>query len=348
MGKIKTVLIFSAIFFLVGCSTPNSVKKDSEVGSIWKSSDGGKTWEVKNQANEETQLPQMDILNFIFNTIDNDQQLISSSKGGYLIKTLDGGDNWTKINLQVSKIYGLDVDPNDGSIIYASGIVKERGKLFKSFDGGEEWKEIFTFPADGPLITNLIVDKKDSKIIYISTSDNQIIKSYDSGESWQQIFDTNQPIVKILIDSKNNNLVYAIDIKGKMFRSNAAGKNFEEIKVEIENKKINGFSVIEVDPFHENWIYVGGRSGLCLSKDSGESWQELPTTFNKSENNPIKAIAINPDNSKEIIFGSSLAVYKSIDSGENWSTSQFDGEQKIRIIEYNPKNTEEVYVGFSK
>lgn len=345
MQKTKIFAVVLGSIFLVGCSLSGSGVSVGSSGSIWKSTDGGKNWEVKNKVDEKIRVPILDILNFAFSGQDG-RNFFVGTKDGVLLQTLDGGETWRKMNFQSPKIYGLDLDPNDAKIIYASGVWNKRGKIFKSFDGGEIWKEIFTFPGDGPLVVSLIVDIKNANIIYISTSDNQILKSYDAGESWQNILNSQNPVVKILIDKKNSDLVYSIDLDGNILRSRDAGKTFEDISKNIENEE--GISVIEVDPANENWIYAGGKTGLLLSKDAGDSWQEFSSTFNKSENYPIKAIAINPNNSNEIIYGATQAIYRSNDGGSNWTTSQFTGEQSIRIIKYNPLNSSEVFVGFSK
>ncbi len=345
MGKIKIISIVLGVIFLAGCTTSGSKIVPPKTGSIWKSADGGKTWEAKSMANETTKLPQMDVLSFVFNPNDANN-LFVGTKDGILLQTTDGGNSWKKANFQSPKIYGLGIDASDGRIIYASGVFNKRGKVFKSLDAGENWKEVFTFPAEGPLVTNLIVDRKNSNTIYISTSDNQLLKSFDAGVSWQNIFKLENPLTRILIDSKNSDWVFVIDLDGKVFRSLDAGKTFAEISKNIKND--DGISVIEMDPFNSGWIYAGGKSGLYLSKDAGDTWQEFSSAPNNSSSYPIKAIAVNPSNSNEIIYGASLAVYKSTDGGINWTTSQFDEKQSVRVIEYNPLNPQEIFVGFSE
>jgi len=345
MQKIKTMAVLFGAIFLAGCSISGSGITTGSASSVWKSADGGKTWEAKSKVDEKTRIPMVDVLSFAFNANDS-KNLFVGTKDGVLLQTTDGGETWKKMNFQSPKIYGLDLDPNDGKIVYASGVWNKRGKIFKSLDGGTVWKEIFTFPAEGPLVVNLIIDKKSSNIIYISTSDNQVLKSYDAGESWQNILNAQGPIDKIVIDKKNSNLIYLMGLNGDISRSRDAGKTFEDISKNIKNEE--GISVIEVDPSNENWIYAGGRTGLLLSKDAGDTWQEFTSTFNNSKNYPIKAIAINPNNSNEIVYGATLALYRSIDGGNNWTTSQFDGEQFIRVLRYNPLNSSEIFVGFSK
>ena len=351
MQRIKILALVFGSIFLAGCSLSGSGSGiiSSNSGSLWKSIDGGKTWEVKNKVDEKATIPQVDVLNIAFNLQDG-KNIFSGTKDAILLKTNDGGETWTKANFSSIKIYGLDVDPNDGKIIYASGILDKRGKIFKSLDGGENWKEIFTMPADGPLVVYLIIDKKSSNNIYVATSDNQILKSQDSGNSWQNVLNAENPIIKIYLDQKNDNLLYAIDQNGTIFRSEDAGKTFENMmeKISASLENVSTLSTIETDPNNENWIYAGGETGLIISKDKGEKWSQITSTINNSKDYPIKTIAINPYNSNEIVYGASLAVYKSIDGGNNWTTSQFESDKTIRIIKYNPQNGSEIWVGFSK
>lgn len=351
MQKIKILGVVLGSIFLAGCSLNGSgISTGGNSGSIWKTIDGGKTWEIKNKVDEKTKIPEVDVLSIAFNAQDG-KTLFVGTKDGILLKTINGGETWTKANFSSSKIYGLDVDPNNGKIIYASGLLNKRGKIFKSVDGGDNWQEIFTMPAEGPLVVNLVVDKKSSNVIYVATSDNQILKSSDSGISWKNVLNAQNPITRVSIDQKNSNLVYAIDLNGAIFRSKDGGNVFENISEKISEsiENMSGeLSIIETDPYHESWVYAGGSAGLIISKDGGEKWSQLGSTINNSKDYPIKTIIINPANSNELMYGSSLAVYKSVDSGINWSTSQFENSGTIRVLKYNPLNSSEVYVGFSK
>jgi photosystem II stability/assembly factor-like uncharacterized protein len=250
---------------------------------------------------------------------------------------------------QSQKVFGLDFDPLDGKIIYASGVWQGRGKIFKSFDSGAKWEEIYTAPADGPLVISLKVDKKNGNIVYVSTSDNQVLKSLDGGKSWKNIFVAPNPVLKVAIDRANSDLVYVLTQGRGVFRSRNGGQDFEEISRQFFQafKGVQDVSVLETDPTSGNAVYLAGAAGIMRSKDAGNTWEKMEI-LNDPQKFPVRAIAINPSNGREIIYGAAQAVYRSSDGGESWVTSQFDVSRMVNVLKHADAQPSVVYLGLSK
>jgi photosystem II stability/assembly factor-like uncharacterized protein len=249
------------------------------------------------------------------------------------------------------KVYGLALSPADGKTLYASGVWQGTGKIFKTEDDGENWTEIYTSPASGPIVISLIIDPKNSNVIYATTDKKEAIKSTDGGATWKNIYLADNPILKFAIDAKNSNLVYFITTGGKVFQSYDGGENFEDITKKISKDSFsfsNGkFNVLRTDPTQSSHVYLAGAGGIMLSTDAGENWQEV-LALNNPENFPVRALAINPKNSDEIVYAMDQATYKSTDGGKNWKTFQFDNNLKANILEYNSSVSGELYIGFTK
>lgn len=331
-----------------GCSFGSSDSSGtSTAGSIWKSGDGGKTWEVKNKTSEKINLSAVDVLSMAVNPYDAKNILVGTMKDG-ILATSDGGESWTLLNFQSEKVYGLDIDNMDGRIVYASGVWQKRGKIFKSSDSGNTWQEIYTAPSAGPLVISLTLDKKNSNIVYATTSDNQVMKSTDAGGSWKNIYQAPSPVLRVVIDSVNDNLIYFNLLTGGLFRSSDGGSSFTEISKNVFSveKSSQGISIVETDPSNANIVYVAGAVGMLQSKDAGNSWQKIKL-LSDSQAFPVKALAVNPRNPNEIIYGASQATYKSVDAGASWTTAQFDTAKAINILKYNPSESNVVYMGLS-
>lgn len=350
-------LVMLSVLALSGCGnssvstdSSSSAKNYSIAKSIWKSSDGGETWEAKDQSKDKLSVNDLDVLSMAVNPGDSQNILVGFKNGGY-IKTEDGGGIWQKTNFISERVYGLAFDPGNPQTIYASGVWQERGKLFKSEDSGENWKEIFTAASNGPFIVALIIDKNNPKIIYATTSDKQAMKSEDSGESWKNIYQAKSPIVKLAMDSSHSNLIYAITLNGQVSRSTDSGKTFSDITGNLLKKLSfsvdDDYEFLEADPQNSNWVYLAGKSGIIRSKDAGDSWEKV-VTLNDPSSSPVTALAINPQNSNELIYGAAQAIYKSTDGGSTWKTSQFDTEKSISVIKYDPKNPQNIYLGLKK
>jgi len=350
----KCLIIALAIISLAtfsGCSLKNPISSTgtSSSGSIWKSSDGGKNWEFKNKTGEKTTLPAVDVLSIAISPTDSNKVMFGTRENG-IILTKDGGENLEATSFTSGKVYGLEINPGDENIVYASGVWQGRGKIFKSQDFGKNWKEIYTSAADGPLVISLTIDRNNPQIIYASTSDNQIIKTTNAGETWKNIFTGQNPVLKVAIDKSNSNLIYFITTAA-IERSKDGGADFEDLSklaADVDKEASNrDFSVVVTDPYNGNWVYAGGGMGILRSKNSGDTWEKV-TILNNPQNFPVKALSISPANSKEIIYGASQAAYKSADEGINWSTSQFESSKSVKVVRYSTADPSVVYLGLSK
>lgn len=351
------ILVFIPIFS--GCSllptpTDNSdtappAKKYAISQSIWKSTDGGKTWEAKNSLEEKPRVADVDVLSMAINPKDTQNIYLGLRKGG-IMKTIDGGESWEFSKIFTSeKVYGLALDPEDSKIIYASGVYQGRGKMFKSVDSGETWTEIYTSASDGPLVIGMALDTHNRQILYAATSDGQIIKSSDSGASWQNIYHSRDPVTKIAIDKDNGNLVYFLTLGGTLSRSRDGGKNIENISKNFSrtfssNQK---YAVLATDPNNSGWVYLAGKGGIIVSKNGGDFWEKI-VALSDPGSFPVGALAVSFGESRRLVYGAAQASYKSEDFGVNWMTAQFNVEKKIRLLEYDPVLPDVVYMGFSK
>lgn len=347
-------LLASAVVVLSGCGmTTSTTSTNQSPGyqlskSIWKSTDGGQTWQAKNIASARPKTTDWDVLKIVVNPTDSRNVFVGLKSGGMYISN-DGGDHWQATNFVSDKVYGLEIDPTDGQTLYVSGVWQNRGKIFKSTDQSKTWKEVFTEAAAGPLVIAMALDKNNPQTVYAATSDNQVMKSVDGGNSWKNIYRDNSPVTNIAIDSKSSDNVYLLDLNGSVFHSNNAGDNFAN----ITPKNLTGFvmgggwRVLAVDKNVSGGVYLAGNSGIVHSVDAGNSWQKL-AALEDPENFPISALSVNPQNSQQIIYGASQAGYSSNDGGGNWTTFQLDSPKTASVITFDPNNSSVIYFGFKK
>jgi photosystem II stability/assembly factor-like uncharacterized protein len=356
MKKILTVsAVLIAGLFLAGCGpapqSSNGTPSFTLSQSLWRSDDGGVTWKVKNKGQGKANASNVDILTFAIDPT-NGNHIWAGLRSGGILETTDGGDTWKFMaNWTSQKVYGLAVDPT-GQIVYASGVWQGTGKMFKTTDDGAHWQEIYTSSSAGPLVISLTIDKHNSRVLYATTSDNQVIKSSDGGASWQNIYQASSPVLKLALDAGNSSLVYLITQSGSLFESKNAGATFQDVTGQISNS-VKGsyggqnFAVLATDPTHAGRVYLAGVGGIVMSADSGATWKKI-AALNYTRNFPITALAIDPDNSNDLIYGSNQATYRSTDGGTSWTTSQFEGSLRVNALAYNPQNPSVIYAGFTK
>ncbi|MFA6047863.1 MAG: hypothetical protein WCV59_03615 [Parcubacteria group bacterium] len=346
-----SVLIVTVV--LSGCSlmpTTNTASTEQKITvspSVWKSTDGGRTWTVKNIASAKPTSIDWDVLRIVVNPTDSNNIFVGLKSGGMMV-SVDGGERWKPTIFVSEKVYGLELAP-DGRTIYASAVYNGRGKIFKSVDKGENWEEVYTAANDGPLVVAMKLDKNDPQTVYAATSDNLLLKSRDGGGSWKNIFKAEAPIIQIEIDKNDSNLLYILDDGGNVARSKNGGEAFEKITPENSNTMFgssSGISAIRVG-IGAKEIYAAGNNGIAKSGDTGNSWEKI-NTLNDPESTPVTALAINPQDSKKIVYGSAQAAYESVDSGSSWTAFQFEVSKGITALEYDPQNPDVVWAGFKK
>ena len=156
---------------------------------IYRSDDGGATWENTHQG------PEFDSFKFLF--IDQytfDQNIYTAYKsddqGGFL-KSPDGGSNWLPISNGIpgSALWcgAITVDPNNSDILYGGvgGYGGLAGSIYRSENGGGTWEYAnLTLGSNYSKVTDIMISPQNSKVIYVATTSSGGYMSSDSASSW--------------------------------------------------------------------------------------------------------------------------------------------------------------------
>jgi len=201
----------------VDTSNSNHIIAGANSGGVWKTLDGGATWEVltDNMSNLYVYALAIDpndsstyywgttsgtifkstdagaTWNFLADTgsgnvnkiiIDpaNSNKLYCSVQNGGIFKSINGGLNWTSINPFAVNGYDVEFKPGDSNTIYASG----QG-VFVSTDGGANFSNLPGF-SNGPKMIG--VSANSPSTVYIIEASGSafgaLYKSLDSGVSF--------------------------------------------------------------------------------------------------------------------------------------------------------------------
>src|SRR5271155_2652488 len=97
----------------------------------------------------------------------------STSVGDGIYKSVDGGDNWTKMGLgETERIAKILIDPKDGNTVYACAPGKlwsdsdDRG-VYKTTDGGKTWNKILKGANLSTGCSMISMNPQDSKVIFV-------------------------------------------------------------------------------------------------------------------------------------------------------------------------------------
>ncbi len=216
---------------------------DSKERGLYKTVDGGKTWKKILYINQRTGVGDMVI------DPSNPNKIIvamweyrrwpwffkSGGKGSGIYITLDGGDNWKKLEPQKNGIpkgelgrTGLAIAPSNPDHIYAL-IESKKNALYASIDGGEKWTKIND------------TDIGDRPFYY--------------GD--------------IFVDTKNENRLYNVFSNVKV--SDDGGKTFKTL---LGWDRVHGdHHAWWIHPKNPNFIINGNDGGAAISYDRGKTWR---------------------------------------------------------------------------
>jgi len=114
------VLNISAWSVTIDPSSPLNVYATARAEGVFRSSDGGHTWQ---QINDGISNLNMGRSAPVIIDPTNRQTLYVGSGGGGVFKSLDGGEHWFAVNSGLSDltVLGLAMDPGNPAVLYACG-----------------------------------------------------------------------------------------------------------------------------------------------------------------------------------------------------------------------------------
>ena len=184
---------------LVYAAVLGDLYRSSEERGVYRSRDGGKTWERILFANADAGAvdlildpgnPRI-IYASTWRIRRTPYSLESGGEGSALWKSTDGGDTWTELTEKKGMpegpvgIIGVTVSPVNSERVWAI-IEAEKGGVFRSDDGGETWErtnEDRSLRQRAWYYSRIYADTQDEQIVYVMNVSYH--KSTDGGRTFQ-------------------------------------------------------------------------------------------------------------------------------------------------------------------
>jgi photosystem II stability/assembly factor-like uncharacterized protein len=240
---------------------------DSEERGVYKTTDGGKTWNKVLYVGPSTGAADVimdpknpDILYAsMWQFRRSGWGFESGGENSALYKSTDSGKTWNQIqeNIPTGKLgrIGIALAPSDSNILYAVIETGEKSTngLWKSIDAGDSWKHLnsdFGLTVRPFYFSRITVDPKNPDIILKGGLSGSI--SRDGGKTFKALGNMHSDIHDIIFDIHNSDIIYS-GTDGGVYRSWDAGSTFEI----VENMPLSQFYHISVDDAEPYNVYGG-------------------------------------------------------------------------------------------
>ena len=283
----------------VGTGEANSRNSSSWGNGVYRSLDGGGTWQHLGLAATHT------IARVVLDPADSNTAYVAAlgrlwgenpERGVYL--TRDGGRNWT-LSLKVDARTGacdLAMDPSNPRVLYAAMYARRRtpwsytaggvtGGIFKTVDGGLTWNKLGGgLPAETGRI-GLDIYRKDPRVILA------VVESAEGGQL-------------ATFEARSR--------AGGVFRSDDGGAHWTRLGP--WSPRPFYFSQIRVQPDDDRRVYLLGVD-LWVSDDGGRTFR---AGGGKNLHPDFHALWIDPADGDRVLTGTDGGVFMSHDRGVNW------------------------------
>ncbi|MEO6912602.1 MAG: hypothetical protein ABI182_01100, partial [Candidatus Baltobacteraceae bacterium] len=317
-------------------------------GGVWKTSNGGATWEAVFAKQPVSAIGAVTIDPKNQNTVwvgtgeANPRNDVSYGDGVY--KTTDGGKSWTNMGLRATRhISRIAIDPRNPKVVIVGALGRlyadspDRG-IYRTADGGKTWtKTLYVGPQSG--VSDLAMDPNNPNTLYAGIwqfrrepwtfhsggPQDGLYKSIDNGRSWKKLTGHGLPAgmtgrIGLAIAPSDSKRVYAIiEAKGGiLWRSDDGGANWKMVSTDtLVDQRPFYFTHINVDPKNPNHVYAVSEM-LAESKDGGKKFKEIADSVHVD----YHAMWIAPNDPDRMITGEDGGYALTLDGGKNWAFSR--------------------------
>jgi len=277
----------------VGTGEPNNRQSSSWGDGVYRSLDGGKTWQnmgLKDSKHIGRVVIDPHNPNIVYVAALGHLWGPNRERGVY--KTIDGGKTWSQ-SLFVNEDTGVTdiaMDHQSPGTLYAAAYQRRRtpwgfngggpgSAIYKTIDGGASWTKLTKDLPEG--ITGRIgfdIYRADPSIVYAIIENARaggVFRSDDRGATWRKMSDVNsRPMYysQIRIDPNNDQRIW--QLAANMFTSDDGGKTWVQNVV----TRIHGdYHGLWINPANSNHMIAGSDGGIHQSYDRGRSWDFINT-----------------------------------------------------------------------
>jgi photosystem II stability/assembly factor-like uncharacterized protein len=326
-------------------SQPNTYYMGAVAGGVWKTADGGLTWDPLFDKQSVSSIGAIAVS-------DSDPNVVYAGTGEACIRgnisfgdgvyrSNDGGKSWTNVGLKDSRHIGaVIVHPTNPDVVFvaalghAYGANTERG-IFRTRDGGKTWEKVL-YLDDRTGGIDVVFDPHNPHVLFAAMwegyrtpwalnsggTNDGLFRSNDDGSTWKRVEGHGMPEgplgrIGVSVSGEDSNVVYALieAKKGGLYRSDDGGENWALINEDHRfRQRAWYFTHVWADPKDAYKVYIA-NTGLFRSTDGGKTFDRI-----NAPHGDHHGLWIDPNNPNRMINANDGGATISVDGGRNWST----------------------------
>ncbi|MCV2395662.1 DUF3892 domain-containing protein [Actinotalea sp. M2MS4P-6] len=309
-------------------------------GGVYRTTDGGGTWQLRAGATQAAQLMSIGVgeQNGTMVGCATQDQGIVAADAAFHWRDTHGGNEWGM----------FVVDPNDNDRCF---INPGSGQLRRSTDGAQTWsnpsngltewwaamnratvaarfREVAVRPGNSNVVIGAatVTEKaKNSAGTELTYGPRHgLFYSTDAGVNWSRSATLSQLPVRVTIAPSSTSRVYAVTENGEVWRHTGGGTSTSWSKpyTAPNAPPAQAATCLAVDPYDADVVYVGyanGANRLWRSFDGGATWAAcvgagtgaLPVI-------PLRDLWIDPENRRCLWVATDIGVFRSNNRGASW------------------------------
>jgi photosystem II stability/assembly factor-like uncharacterized protein len=304
-------------------------------GSLFVSNDGGFSWKPSMKGLAENRIEPRALVQSRLNP-----NLIYLGTNVGIFRSMDRGNSWSEIVAETLR--QQKASPRRSGSKTSKQETRKTGKT-------EVSKNIVKVTKLTDQVNALVRLERNGKEELWAGTDAGLFRTQNINAGWEKVYlgkDISDKVFVIYATENTPQTIWIGTATLGAFVSGDYGETWEQIKDIPQNVPV---SSVKQNPAKPDYIYIGTRQTLYLSRDGGKTWTR------RGGNLPLgdyRSIAFNPSNPDEVIVASAMegagGIYISRDAGMTWKKIENQANLPSRrywSMIFNPSSPDQILIG---